>query len=328
MYDTLIDHEIDEHSVADVETQLGSKNHVATDDNDTDQNLNLEIQDDSKDDDDMSLELDGEAVDSESWSDDPVRMYLTQMGEIPLLTRQEEINLARRIETTRTAFRRRLLACDFVIRAAYKVLSRVHRGELPFDRTVQVSVTDRLEKEQILGRLPHNLRTLEVLLQRNEDDYRIATSKSERPALRRQAWKRLADRRRRAVMLIEELGLRTQRIEPMIAALEDFSERVDELQLQLKQMKKDRAPLEQRKPLLIEYRNILRMTQESPTSLRHRVNDLKKIYSRYQRAKRGLSEGNLATGRVDRQEVSQSRLELPGLDSGRQRRTDASGRQV
>ena len=29
--------------------------------------------------------------DSESWSDDPVRMYLTQMGEIPLLTRKEEI---------------------------------------------------------------------------------------------------------------------------------------------------------------------------------------------------------------------------------------------
>ena len=294
MYDTLIDHELDEHSVADVESQLGAKNHVASNDSDDgDDELNMGIDENSNDDADMSLELEGESVDSESWSDDPVRMYLTQMGEIPLLTRQEEINLARRIETTRTAFRRRLLACDFVIRAAYKVLSRVHRGELPFDRTVQVSVTDRLEKEQILGRLPHNLRTLEVLLQRNEDDYRIATSKSERPALRRQAWHRLGNRRRRAVMLIEELGLRTQRIEPMIAALEDFSERVDELQQQLKKMKKDRAPLEQRKPLLIEYRNILRMTQESPTSLRHRVNDLKKIYSRYQRAKRGLSEGNL-----------------------------------
>ena len=84
----------------------------------------------------------------------PVRMYLTQMGEIPLLTRKEEISLARRIEITRAAFRRKLLACDYVIRSAVKVLNRVHRGELPFDRTVQVSVTDRLEKDQILGRLP------------------------------------------------------------------------------------------------------------------------------------------------------------------------------
>ena len=58
-----------------------------------------------------------------------------------------------------------------MIQQAVKVLKRVHDGELPFDRTVQVSVTDRLEKDQILGRLPHNLRTLEILLKRNRHDY-------------------------------------------------------------------------------------------------------------------------------------------------------------
>ena len=58
--------------------------------------------------------------DSESWSDDPVRMYLTQMGEIPLLTRQQEIALAKRIEVTRAQFRRKLLECDFVIQYAVR----------------------------------------------------------------------------------------------------------------------------------------------------------------------------------------------------------------
>ena len=94
-------------------------------------------------------------------------MYLTQMGEIPLLTRQQEISLAKQIEITRAKFRRKLLECDYVMQQAVRVLRRVHDGELPFDRTVQVSVTDRLEKDQILGRLPHNLRTLEMLLKRN-----------------------------------------------------------------------------------------------------------------------------------------------------------------
>ncbi len=292
MFETILDQELDEDSaVADVEKDLNAKSAnstTTTDENAGSTGLSIAATKEAE-----ASEEEEETREVESWSDDPVRMYLTQMGEIPLLTRQEEINLARRIETTRTSFRRRLLACDFVIRAAYKVLSRVHRGELPFDRTVQVSVTDRLEKEQILGRLPHNLRTIDTLLQRNEDDYRIATSKSYKMAERRAAWARLAGRRRRAVMLIEELGLRTQRIEPMIAALEDFSERVDELQAELKKMKKDRCSLAERKPLIVEYRNILRITQETPTSLRNRVRLLQNIFSTYQRAKRGLSEGNL-----------------------------------
>ena len=50
----------------------------------------------------------------ENWSDDPVRMYLTQMGEIPLLTRAQEIYLARQIETTRAQFRAKLLECEYV----------------------------------------------------------------------------------------------------------------------------------------------------------------------------------------------------------------------
>ncbi len=245
-------------------------------------------------------EADGDADESQmeleandSWSDDPVRMYLTQMGEIPLLTRTEEISLAKRIETTRSAFRCKLLECDYVIRAAVKILGRVHRGELPFDRTVQVSVTDRLEKIQILGRMPHNLRTLDILLDRNEADYQLATHKPYKIAERRAAWQRLGRRRRRAVMLVEELGLRTQRIEPMIGTLEDFSRRIDELKDKIETMKKDRRPARERKPLLVEYRNILRATQETPTSIRNRVRYLKQVYSRYQTAKRGLSEGNL-----------------------------------
>jgi len=234
-----------------------------------------------------------EAEENESWSDDPVRMYLTQMGEIPLLTRAEEITLARRIEATRAAFRRTLLECDYVMQMAFKTLQRVHTGEMPFDRTVQVSVTDRLEKDQILGRLPHNLRTVEVLLAQNRQDYRIATSKSQKAAARREAWQRLARRRRRAVRMIEELGLRTQRIEPMIRPIEEFSRRITELQAKIKAHKKAKGKPEEREPWLSEYRRILWVTQESPTSLKNRVDKIRVVYSRYQKAKRGLSEGNL-----------------------------------
>ena len=268
----------------------------------------LDVEDDLdravlEDDEEHDPELDANAddllagvEDDDSWSDDPVRMYLTQMGEIPLLTRQQEVALAKQIELTRARFRHKVLECDYVMQTAVKVLRRVQDGELPFDRTVQVSVTDQLEKHQILGRLPHNLRTLETLLKRNLRDYNIVTSKSRESAQRRAAWRRLGRRRRRAVHLVEELGLRTQRIEPMIKTLEEFSRRVDELRERIRQSNADPAGKsrgKQREPWVAEYHNILRATQESPTSLRKRVAYLKQIYAQYQEAKRGLSEGNL-----------------------------------
>ena len=229
---------------------------------------------------------------SESWSDDPVRMYLTQMGEIPLLTRQEEIALAKKIEITRAKFRRKLLECDYVIQTAYKILRRVHEGELPFDRTVQVSVTDRLEKDQILGRLPHNIVTIGVLLDQNRRDYFVALNKSQPKSRRRPAWAALGLRRRRVVKLVEELGLRTHRIEPMIRDLEQFSRRIDELRKQIRDQKRRKQPVDQQGSLN-EVRRILLALQETPRSLRNRCKVLRKVYAEYQQAKRELSEGNL-----------------------------------
>ena len=65
--------------------------------------------------------------------DDPVRMYLTQMGEIPLLTRPEEIFLAKSIEITRKRFRKKCIGSGLCMTAALKTLEEVRRGRLAFD---------------------------------------------------------------------------------------------------------------------------------------------------------------------------------------------------
>src|SRR2546421_4900550 len=103
--------------------------------------------------------------------DDPVRMYLTQMGSIPLLSRNEEIQLAKKIEVTRKRFRRKVLECDYALSNVVETLKRVHANELPFDRTIKVSLTENLEKDKILQRMPHNLKTLEHLLEKNIEDF-------------------------------------------------------------------------------------------------------------------------------------------------------------
>ena len=99
--------------------------------------------------------------------DDPVRMYLTQMGEIPLLTREEEISLARKIELTRLGFRRKVLESDHCARTAVEILQQVDEGTLPFDRTMKMSSGEAYERAVVKNRLSFNMDTVNKLLDRN-----------------------------------------------------------------------------------------------------------------------------------------------------------------
>src|SRR3954468_16841666 len=201
--------------------------------------------------------------------DDPVRMYLTQMGEIPLLTRDQEINLAKKIEITRKRFRRKVLECHFALALVVDVLKKVNDGELPFDRTVKVSVTENLEKDQILGRMPHNLVTLVHLMECNNRDFRGYVRERD-GHVRRQLLADLKSRRRKAVNLVEELSIRTQKVQPLMKRLEQVSARMSELMVQLKAHRAGRGGKEDRANLQKELKDLMRITLETPESLRKR----------------------------------------------------------
>jgi RNA polymerase primary sigma factor len=225
--------------------------------------------------------------------DDPVRMYLTQMGNIPLLTRNEEIALAKKIEVTRKRFRRKVLECDGALRQVVETLKRVHSGELPFDRTVKVSLTENLEKDKILQRMPHNLRTLEHLMGQNEQDFEKLLEEPGDEDEKRKMRRNIRVRRRKMVTLVEELSIRTQRVQPLMKKLEQFSVRMDELEKAIEDMKGQRACKEDRTNLEKEQQDLMRMTLEEPPGLRKRVEIVRKRFAEYEEAKRALSGGNL-----------------------------------
>jgi len=226
--------------------------------------------------------------------DDPVRMYLTQMGNIPLLTRNEEIALAKKIEVTRKRFRRKVLECDGALRQVVETLKRVHSGELPFDRTVKVSLTENLEKDKILQRMPHNLRTLEHLMGQNEVDFeKLLEEEGDDEDEKRKMRRNIRVRRRKMVTLVEELSIRTQRVQPLMKKLEQFSSRMDELEKVVEEMKGQRCCKEDRANLEKELHDLMRMTLEEPAGLRKRVDIVTKRFKEFEDAKRALSGGNL-----------------------------------
>jgi RNA polymerase primary sigma factor len=225
--------------------------------------------------------------------DDPVRMYLTQMGEIPLLKREQEIALAKKIEVTRKRFRRKVLECDGALDQVVQTLQRVHSGELPFDRTVKVSLTENLEKDKIISRMPHNLRTLEHLMSQNREDFQKLLDQRTGEEDKRQVRRQLRVRRRKAVTLVEELSIRTQKVQPLMKKLEQISQRMDELEKDVEQLTGNGVGREERAELEKELNDYMMHTLEEPVSLRKRMEIVRKRFAEYEQAKRDLSGGNL-----------------------------------
>jgi RNA polymerase primary sigma factor len=226
-------------------------------------------------------------------SDDPIRMYLSQMAVIPLLTREEEISLAKRIEIARKRYRRAVLSCNYAFKATLETLKRVHAGELPFDRTVKVSLTENLTKEQIQARMPHHFRTMDHLHRENEKDFRLLVRKSASVEEKKAARQRFMRRRDKLVILVEELSLRSRRISPLIKQLRKFSERMQLIKEQLADPSQIDLSLADQKRLRGELCRLVLLCRESPVGLAKRVKDCERFYKEFENAKRQLSSCNL-----------------------------------
>jgi RNA polymerase primary sigma factor len=228
-----------------------------------------------------------------SMTSDPVRLYLSQMCQIPLLNREQEIALAKKIEITRRKFRRAVLGNDYALRHTVEILRKVAAGVLPFDRTIKVSLTEQLTKEQISGRLPTNLGTLDHLIEQNRRDFQTVVRKSSSEGAKAMCKLQYQRRRNKSLVLVEELSLRSRRVIPLMRQLEQFSQRMDYLSERIADLReKGTQPLELDR-CLGELRQLIMTTQESPRSLRRRVEEFRKSYKEYEAVKRQLSSGNL-----------------------------------
>ncbi|MBL8694691.1 MAG: RNA polymerase sigma factor RpoD [Planctomycetes bacterium] len=242
--------------------------------------------------------------------DDPVRMYLTQMGEIPLLTRDQEISLARAIEVTRREFRRTILASGFAIASAIRILEDVQSGELAFDRTLKVNPngttvgvggmlansggeSGELGKNDLALRLKQNLDTLKTVYGAAREDFRKCVAGEVKGRELKATLRRVSARRRACVSLIEELHLQVKKVRPLIDLCEAKHAELHALERKVNSKgvkgQRDAASRELRE----RYEQFCADALELPRHLQCRLQWVHRVYASYEEAKKDLSSGNL-----------------------------------
>jgi len=232
--------------------------------------------------------------DSPRGTEDPIRMYLMQMGRIPLLDRTEEVDAAKEIERTKVRYRNQILANDFMLRGAYRLLKKVQQKKLRLDRTIEVSVTNTVEKDRIQKRLGPNFDTLRRLLKENKQDWVLVASKTLDGIDRKKAWARLCKRRHKAVRLVEEMNLRTGRLLPIYNQLCRIQQQMQTMHQILKENDPNsflgsRTPESVRRHLT----SLMIRSGESPATLNRRTKKVSRLSEEHDAAKRVLSAGNL-----------------------------------
>ena len=93
--------------------------------------------------------------------DDPVRMYLKQMGQVPLLTREQEVEISKRIEEAENMVQRHINRFGFIACAHLDLARKLVEGGERFDRVI---LDKKIEsRERYMKKLPHLCKQVERL---------------------------------------------------------------------------------------------------------------------------------------------------------------------
>jgi RNA polymerase primary sigma factor len=219
---------------------------------------------------------------------DPVRMYLSQMGEKPLLSRKQELEIAHRIEMS--GYRAKLLTLgnDKVMRVAHNhfVNQRVRK-----DHSFYLNMKGTNSKKAI-DRIPDmHLKTIGNIIQRNRKHYFFLVHKKNRPFtnLKRQHIKELATGRMHAAQLMMELNPNKKFSTALSDGLKNDYKGVERLSVLINETENE----QERQGYMRERTHLLVSLGETRASLARRMGKIMQHEEEHHQAKREMADGNL-----------------------------------
>ncbi|MFH0911171.1 MAG: RNA polymerase sigma factor RpoD [Planctomycetota bacterium] len=229
---------------------------------------------------------------------DPVRMYLSEMGSIPLLTREREVELAKQIELYCKRFRMRLLQSPLLIDVIQDLNESVEKNRVSLDKIIRTTSPSGVGKEEIKARLPGHAKTLARMQEENAADFQALRKLDCASPEHFSILRRTRARNLRAGRLVEELGIPTKDLLPRMKEISDYAKSVRRLLRDLQAYRARAAQLSARERQKMEaaesrLERALLKVKEPPERLYARARHLEKRYRRYQEVKQALSSGNL-----------------------------------
>ena len=217
--------------------------------------------------------------------DDPVRMYLSQMGEIPLLTREQEIELARRIEIYRDGFRRKVMTMPEAIRRGIQWVEEQKEIKEQQEKNAK-SHGSSPSRDDYLDRAANHLATLNRLVSH-------ISPMSEKVCdgdVEVRSEQLLRNRLTRAYRMLEEMELDAKTVIQVKDEMLDARRRVLRVRREIDQNKRKKGMVKEKEE---ELRKLSLQIGEPIERFLGRCVAVSKRFRLYEEAKQKLSCGNL-----------------------------------
>jgi len=171
--------------------------------------------------------------------DDPVRMYLKQMGQVPLLTREQEVEISMRIEEAEIATTRMFNRLGCATDAYLGVIERLEQGRERFDRIISDKHVEC--REDYFNDLPKVLKGIERNRELKLNYYLDASKAKKGDAAEKKALKLFDKAQDRLSDYFKELHFKQKAIEDIVPEVDKHHHKLQHLLSEVERLKRSRA---------------------------------------------------------------------------------------